>query len=232
MRVDDVSRCVSMTWVAMHAGRYLAGAPDAAFDSVAAASSDSRRSKYVVLQDTINMVKMLQERVIEQEHEMLELRRVAAVAVATMGGMAGGGGTGAAAGMGPSISGMPFHQHQLASAGAMSDQGQMAMPQSNQHQHQFGVTSQSNQLGLGVMPTDQFPNGGTWDGGGGGGGDGGLGASANSGNPSGPSVADTVVAAARISVAVDMGEESCYVKVHAPDRRGLLTDILKVEPAG
>jgi hypothetical protein len=40
----------------MHAGRYLAGAPGAAFDSVAAASSDSRRSKYVVLQDIINMV--------------------------------------------------------------------------------------------------------------------------------------------------------------------------------
>lgn len=37
----------------------------------------------------------------------------------------------------------------------------------------------------------------------------------------------TVGSANKINVAVDMGDTSCYVKVHAPDRRGLLQDILK-----
>jgi UTP:GlnB (protein PII) uridylyltransferase len=30
-----------------------------------------------------------------------------------------------------------------------------------------------------------------------------------------------------MNIAVDMGETNCFIKVHAPDRRGLLQDILK-----
>jgi hypothetical protein len=43
------------------------------------AASDARRSKYVVLQDTINMLKVLEETVLEQGAELRNLRRLVGV---------------------------------------------------------------------------------------------------------------------------------------------------------
>jgi len=117
--------------------------------------SEGRRSKYIVLQDTINLITSVKARCEEQERELAALRA---------GGGGGGGG------------GAPSHLREMLAIG---------------------------QGGQGSDPAGE----------------------AAVRNPANGS--DSVLSSGEVlNVAVEMGAEICYVKIKAPDRQGLLQDIL------
>uniref|UniRef100_A0A7S0IGZ0 BHLH domain-containing protein n=1 Tax=Micromonas pusilla TaxID=38833 RepID=A0A7S0IGZ0_MICPS len=124
-----------------------------------AGGGEGRRSKYIVLQDTINMITVLKARCQAQERELVALR----------------------------------------AAGASSGASDGVQPQ-DQQQHQQMMTL-IGQDGQGLVREDSIRNPAN-----------GTDSTLNSGQT--------------INVAVEMGEEICYVKIKAPDRQGLLQDIL------
>lgn len=124
-----------------------------------AGGGEGRRSKYIVLQDTINMITALKARCQAQERELVALR----------------------------------------AAGASSGASDGVQPQ-DQQQHQQMMTL-IGQDGQGLVREDSIRNPAN-----------GTDSTLNSGQT--------------INVAVEMGEEICYVKIKAPDRQGLLQDIL------
>ena len=124
-----------------------------------AGGGEGRRSKYIVLQDTINMITALKARCQVQERELVALR----------------------------------------AAGASSGASDGVQPQ-DQQQHQQMMTL-IGQDGQGLVREDSIRNPAN-----------GTDSTLNSGQT--------------INVAVEMGEEICYVKIKAPDRQGLLQDIL------
>ena len=124
-----------------------------------AGGGEGRRSKYIVLQDTINMIAALKARCQAQERELVALR-------------AAGASEGASGGV-----------------------------QTQDQQQQMMMLMGQDGQGLDPVLEDSIRNPAN-----------GTDSMLNSGQT--------------INVAVEMGEEICYVKIKAPDRQGLLQDIL------
>ena len=124
-----------------------------------AGGGEGRRSKYIVLQDTINMIAALKARCQAQERELVALR-------------AAGASEGASGGV-----------------------------QTQDQQQQMMMLMGQDGQGLDPVREESIRN------------------PANGTN-------STLNSGQTINVAVEMGEEICYVKIKAPDRQGLLQDIL------
>lgn len=163
-------------------------------------TSDTRRSKCSVLQDTINMLKRLDERIMEQELELSYLRRgIAYPGFAAAGEM------------------QRQQQQQIIGNGAQAHTGMIGAPGN-------GVGAAMAMPGTAGM--QQVPIGYGGGGGGVGGGHGGM-VGRFPGEPMQVTPQVPVRCGPQMKITVDVGEHFCHIQVQSPDRRGLLQDILK-----
>ena len=228
----DELRVLVPSSAAVAAARGLAREPGGGEGGQQDAMSDGRRSKFVVLRDTIDMLKLFEETVMEQEAELRKLRQLAGLPeersglASFIGGVAG-------------VRGMPYANNgglevepaaatattAAVTPGSMTAPGLAAPNLTGQeappsvhaafntgHQVYDQNAAAAAAAAVAAAAAAATADEDMGDGGGG---------AAPAPAPLGGLGAST------IHIAVDMGEQNCFIKVQAPDRRGLLQDILK-----